>query len=112
MQSTHVSLVENQPLAGGLTIAQEAGVRAIMQLFWDEDIAAGRTCRQRLHCDGCDLPRPAPGFLSYDGLRFCNCCAIQFEIDQMNGLVSSPHLFNVNLSAGRPEAVIRVRAAG
>lgn len=112
MKPLHLDAIDTKPLAGGLTLTQEEAVLTIMRLFWDEDIAAGITCRQRLHCDACAMPRPAPGFLNYDGLRFCNRCSFQFEVDQMNGLVDSPYGFECHLFAGSVESVTRLPAAG
>lgn len=72
---------------------QETAIRAVMQLVVEDDRAAGWSARQRLHCDACRRPRPAPGFLTYDGRRFCNRCATSFELAHLYGEAPSAWAF-------------------
>lgn len=67
------------------TARQIAAVRAVMQLFVEEDLETGVSPRQQMHCVRCARLRPLPGFLVYDGLRLCNACATDFELARICG---------------------------
>jgi hypothetical protein len=76
-----------------LTAKQIAAVQVVMQLFADEDRENGVSARFRIHCHACRRPRPAPGFVPYGDLKFCNACATQYEISRMRRLVITAEEF-------------------
>ncbi len=67
------------------TARQVAAVRAVMQLFVEEDLESGVSPRRQMRCTRCARPRPLPGFLLYDGVRLCNACATDFELARIRG---------------------------
>ncbi len=76
-----------------LTAGQVVAIRAVMQLFVDEDIAKGITPDQQLDCDACDQPRPAAGYIRYGERSFCNRCALEYELQRARGIVRTASEF-------------------
>jgi hypothetical protein len=58
-----------------------------MHLNLTEDLADGVAPDKRMLCDGCQLPRPMPGFAQYDRYLLCNRCATEYEVGRARGLV-------------------------
>ncbi len=67
------------------TARQVAAVRTVMQLFVDQDLESGVSPRRVMRCARCGQLRPLPGFLLYDGVRFCNRCATEYELARIGG---------------------------
>lgn len=70
-----------------LSAAQVAAIRAVMQLFVEDDIANGASATQTIDCAVCMAPRPSPGFIQYDHHLLCNDCAAAYEIARARGEV-------------------------
>lgn len=69
-----------------LTRREVQAVRNVMHLFRDDDLAQGVSRSARRWCACCNRPRPAAGFITYDALAFCNCCAVGFEFARLRHL--------------------------
>lgn len=72
-----------------LSDEQRAAIRAVMQIFVEDDLAGGMRDDERLPCDACHLDQAAPGFIKYDDLAMCNSCAIDYETARAEGNVFS-----------------------
>ncbi len=66
--------------APDLTLAQVAAIRAVMQLFVEDDLAQGASPDRRFYCAACQRPRPMPGFIPYGRYQVCNACATEYEV--------------------------------
>jgi hypothetical protein len=75
--------------APGLSAAQLTAIHTAMQLFVEDDVAAGVAPDARGYCDGCAAPRPAPGAIAYDRYRLCNRCATEYEVARITRVVES-----------------------
>lgn len=71
------------------TGAQIAAVRVVMRLFADDDLANGVSPERRQRCAACRSWQPAPGFVEYERLAFCNVCATAYEIDRLRGVIDA-----------------------
>jgi hypothetical protein len=72
-----------------ISVEQIAAVRAVMQIFIDDDRAKGMPENHRMHCDACQTDRGALGFIQYERDIICNDCAIEYEVARLRGLVMS-----------------------
>jgi formate dehydrogenase maturation protein FdhE len=69
-----------------LSTRQVSSIRAVMQLFIEDDIASGESVSERRYCHACELRRPAAGFIQYDRYAICNACATNYELARATGL--------------------------
>jgi hypothetical protein len=60
-----------------------------MRLIEEEDLARGVRPSARQYCERCRRNRPAPGFVSYDGVYLCPACATAYELARMRGTTTS-----------------------
>lgn len=72
-----------------LSHEQRAAIRAVMQIFVEDDLAGGMADVARIFCDSCRAERPAAGFIRYDQQSVCNACAVDYEIARAEGRVIS-----------------------
>lgn len=72
-----------------LSAEQVAAIRAVMQIFVEDDLAGGMPADRQLLCDACAVEQPAPGFIKYDQHLVCNNCALEYEIARAEGVVPS-----------------------
>ncbi len=64
-----------------------------MQLFLEEDRARGVLMDERFSCDACRRLRPRAGAIQYGHWRFCNRCAIAYELAVARGQTSDPESY-------------------
>jgi hypothetical protein len=88
----HASRVRFSEGARLLTPAQIHAIRAAMQVFVEDDLAGGASAASRW-CDHCRTPRPAAGFITYDGGDLCNDCATEYELARATGRVNDVAAF-------------------
>lgn len=86
-----------------LTPTQEAAIRAVMQLFLDDDLAAENGPQEPRWCDRCAASRPGAGAVRYDTGSVCNDCATAYELARAGGRCRSLAEF-LDLPVGSPPA--------
>ena len=113
---TKGSLVRVPPReARTLTPGQVQAIRTVMQLFVEEDLAAGPPRTRSRWCAGCGAPRPGAGFISYECADLCHPCATAYELARARGTVqtagefltvrrATKHAAHLARHAGSPEA--------
>jgi len=72
-----------------LTYSQEAAIRATVRLFEVDDMDRGVSAADRMYCDACERPRPAPGAIHYERYTLCNGCAVEYEVARARGTLDS-----------------------
>ena len=77
-----------------------------MRLFVDDDVARGVRRTDRIYCDACQHPRPAPGTIRYGRYGFCNGCATEYEVARAKGALASPGQFVRDKHFGEDERYV------
>lgn len=93
-----------QPPMRPLSPEQVTAIRAVMQLFVEDDIANGVSPQKRMYCDACQKLQPALGFIEYDRHLLCNGCAIEYEVARARGLALSAGQYVRDKNFGEAEA--------
>ena len=94
VRRTKGSLVRVLPRAArSLTPGQVQAIRTVMQLFVEEDLAAGPPRTRPRWCAGCEAPRPGAGFITYECADLCHGCATAYELARARGTVHTPGEF-------------------
>ena len=94
-----------------LTPGQVQAIRTVMQLFVEEDLAAGPPRTRSRWCAGCEAPRPGAGFIAYECADLCHGCATAYELARACGTVQTPGEF-VTVRRATKHAARPARPAG
>ena len=85
--------IEDLSPTRNLTAAQVRAIRAVMQIFVEEDLAFGTRRSALQWCVRCEGDRPGAGSIDYECGSFCNPCATDYELARARGVVRTPHEF-------------------
>jgi hypothetical protein len=84
MLATHANEVGQ-----ALSATQLAAIRAMRQLFVEDDLAAGVAPDALAFCEGCVALRPEPGSVHCERYLLCNACSTEYEIARATRVVAS-----------------------